>query len=205
MLWLKGQCISVSDGDTFRFLHQAHMFQSTRLEDFVRKKKEEEGGGAKLSESTLAVRVCTIDTPETAKFGQPGQPHGDAAKDHLSALLLDRKCEVRLLQADQYGRAVAEVRCRRPRCSLVPFLFRRTVYADEHMLAAGLAEVYRGQGATYGRRGKEHYEQLQEEAQRQRIGMWSSQTGGAANAPESAAEYKARMKEEKRQKQEEQP
>jgi micrococcal nuclease len=103
---LRGRCVSVSDGDTIRVLHTPTSFHGSRY------RNESE----KLSECTLAIRICTVDTPETAKFGKPGQPFGKEAHDFLSGLLQDQMVTCRLLQKDQYGRAVAEVSTR-PRWS----------------------------------------------------------------------------------------
>jgi hypothetical protein len=57
-----------SDGDTIRFLHTPTRFHPIDL----RKEQEE-----KASATALPIRICTIDTPETAKFGKSGQvrPH----------------------------------------------------------------------------------------------------------------------------------
>jgi micrococcal nuclease len=166
--WLRGRVVSVSDGDTFRFWHIPSPLHASKPDSKV-----------KLSEQTLPIRICTIDTPETAKFGKPGQPFGKDAKDYLSTLLLDKKCEIQLLTKDQYGRAVGRVR---RRCR-----FRYT-YVDEYMLNAGLAEVYLGNGAVYGSKGKDYYLELQDQAQKAKKGQWSQENR------ESAADYKARTK-----------
>ena len=62
-------------------------------------------------------------------------------------------------------------------------------YVDELMLQNGLAEVYLGGGAVYGRLGKEAYIKMQEKAKSNQIGIWSDPDR------ESAAEFKARTKE----------
>lgn len=167
--WLSGRVVSVSDGDTLRFWHVPTVFHSSKPDS-----------DAKLSEQTLSIRICTIDTPETAKFGKPGQPFGEDAKEHLSKLLLDKNCEIQLLTRDQYGRAVGQVRRR----TWLGF----TTYVDEYMLNAGFAEVYLGSGAVYGWKGKDFYLQLQERAQKAKKGQWSQKNR------ESAAEFKARTK-----------
>jgi micrococcal nuclease len=167
--WLRGRVVSVTDGDTVRVLHVPTLFHSAAVATTP----------TKLSDSTWSVRICTIDTPETAKFGKPGQPFGEQAKDHLQNLVLDRMVQIRLLERDQYGRAVAEIRRRR-------FLGLYYQYLDEAMLKAGLAEVYDGSGAVYGRLGKEAYLQLQTKAQGAKRGIWNVQDR------ESAANYKAR-------------
>jgi len=170
--WLRGRVVSVSDGDTVRFLHTPTWLHSSKL-------AEDE----KMSNVALPIRVCTIDTPETAKFGKPGQPYGEEAKECLENLVMDKIVHIRLLQKDQYGRAVAEVKA--------PGMFWMKTFADQHLLKAGLAEVYRGSGAVYGRLGKDAYIQMEEAAKNAKKGMWSQ-----GDKLESAAEYKARLKEE---------
>ena len=132
---LRGRVVSVSDGDTVRFYHApSRLFHSSTLDT-----------SQKMSDQALAIRLCTIDTPETAKFGKDGQPFGEEAKNYLKEMVDQKMVHIRLLTKDQYGRGVAELRTGR-----WPF---RT-YTDEQMLQAGLAEVYQGGGAVYGHRGK---------------------------------------------------
>ena len=169
--FLRGRVVSVSDGDTIRFLSAPTIFHSSRV-----------GKDEKMSEVALPIRICTIDTPETAKFGKPSQPFGDDAKAKLSGMIDDRIVNIRLLQKDQYGRAVAEVRS-----GFFPFY----KYMDGQMLKAGLAEVYLGGGAVYGFRGKDSYLEMQKKAKESKKGMWSLKDR------ETAAEFKARMKAEK--------
>jgi endonuclease YncB( thermonuclease family) len=114
--FLRGRVVSVSDGDTFRFLHLPTRFHSSHL------------GDRKMADVTLPIRICTIDTPETAKFGKQGQPFGDEAKDYLKAMIMDRIVNVKVLEKDQYGRGVAEVY--RPG----PFLGWPRKYIDQEML-----------------------------------------------------------------------
>lgn len=163
--WLRGRVVSVSDGDTFRLRHAPSILHSSRLPP-----------DEKLSTSTIPVRICTIDTPETAKFGKPGQLFGEEAKQYLTDLILDKTVKIRPLHRDQYGRVVAEV-YRWP-----------NIYPDVRLLKMGLAEVYQGSGAVHGRLGKEAYAALQKAAQ-QKKGIWSLQ-----GKRESASAYKARMK-----------
>ena len=162
--WMKGTVVSVSDGDTIRFVHRPTIFHSSSNYD---------------KEQRLALRLCTIDTPETAKFGKPGMAFGVEAKEHLESLCLDKTVKVKILQIDQYGRGVAEV---------VRPGFLWDTYMDEQMLKAGMAEVYLGSGAVYGRLGKDRYLQIMEKAKKQRIGIWSDLNR------ETAAEYKRRTK-----------
>ena len=176
---LPGRVVSVSDGDTIRFLHKPTIFHP----DALRKVK-----GEKASATALPIRLCTIDTPETKKFGKPGQPFGEEAKEYLKSLLENKTVRIRLLQKDQYGRAVAEVftsKVPRPLASVLPMLRN---YMDAQMLKKGLAEVYLGGGAVYGPLGKDEYLALQEKAKTSRKGIWS------LKKRESPAEYKKRTK-----------
>ena len=172
VMW--GRAVSVSDGDTIRFLHQPTRWHPAAL----RKKKKE-----KASETALPVRIATIDTPETPKFGKPGQPFGLEAKEALKALVGDGRIGLKILQPDQYGRAVGQVFVP-PK---IPWIGRPTM-VDEFMLKKGLAEVYTGGGAVYGPLGLDAYLELQEEAKEQKLGIWSQ------GKRESASEYKRRTK-----------
>lgn len=160
--WMRGTVVSVSDGDTIRFLHRPTIFHSSSNFD---------------KDHRLALRLCTIDTPETAKFGKAGQAFGEEAKERVKSLCLDKSVRVKILQIDQYGRGVAEV---------VRPGWVWNIYLDEAMLKAGLAEVYQGSGAVYGRKGKDGYLKLMEKAKSKGIGIWSDPER------ESAAEYKRR-------------
>jgi len=91
------------------------------------------------------------------------------------------------LHKDQYGRAVAQVYKRKPLWFVFPKK-KQNIYMDEQMLKEGLAEVYVGAGAVYGPLGKEEYIKLEEDARKQRIGIWS------LKKRESAAEFKKRSK-----------
>jgi micrococcal nuclease len=161
---IRGRVVSVSDGDTIRFLHVPTVFHSSRPQE-----------GQRKSELCLPIRLCSIDAPETAKFGKPGQPFGQEAKDYLSKLVDDKMIRIRLLQKDQYGRGVAQVFCGRKG-------------TDELLLQEGLAEVYLGMGAVYGPLGKDKYLELEEQAKKKKLGIWSQ------SKRESAAEFKKRTK-----------
>jgi len=167
---LRGKVVTVTDGDTLRFLHVPTIFHSTRIPK-----------GDKMSLVALPIRLNTIDAPETAKFGKPGQAFGIEAKETLHSLTLNKTIRIRLLRKDQFGRAVAEVRT-----GIWPF-YR---YMDEQMLRYGMAEVYQGGGAVYGSRGKKAYLGMEETARSNKLGMWSLEER------ESAADFKARMKAE---------
>ncbi|KAJ1619354.1 hypothetical protein T492DRAFT_1086281 [Pavlovales sp. CCMP2436] len=166
---IRGRVVRVADGDTIRLLHTPTWFSKSRLSQ-----------GDIHTGTSLQLRLCTVDAPETAHFGKPAQPFGEDAKAFVEGKLLDRMVSVRLLMKDQYGRAVASVvRNRWP--------FRSHI--SEELLRAGLAEVYRGGGAVYGPAGKAHYIALEAKAKHSRRGMWAQK-----GKIESAAEFKARTK-----------
>uniref|UniRef100_K3X2T6 TNase-like domain-containing protein n=1 Tax=Globisporangium ultimum (strain ATCC 200006 / CBS 805.95 / DAOM BR144) TaxID=431595 RepID=K3X2T6_GLOUD len=163
---IHAKAVSFSDGDTFRARHLP----------FWR------GAGAytgKMSEHTLQIRLAAIDTPETAKFGNPGQPFGDEAKKWLSDNLDGKKLTLTLLHKDQYSRAVCMV-------EYGHWPFRRN--ASEEILKVGLANVYRQAGAVYGGK-QERFEKLEAQAQKRKIGIWSQ-----GKKLETSSAYKARMK-----------
>lgn len=174
---LKGRAVSVSDGDTFRFYHTPTSFHKSTLD------KKTQG----LVDHTLLVRLCTIDTPETAKFGKPAQPFAEQAKQELKRLIEDRIVRVRLLTKDQYGRVVGQVMVP-PQGGPLLQLFRKKLYIEEVLLQAGLAEVYQGMGAAYGHKGKDYYLKLEHTARQSKQGQW------ALSQRESAADYKRRTK-----------
>ncbi|TMW62161.1 hypothetical protein Poli38472_009654 [Pythium oligandrum] len=163
---LSATSVSISDGDTFRARHLP----------FWR------GAGAykgKLSEHTLQIRLAGIDTPETPKFGNPGQPYGEEAKKWLADALDGKRLTLTLLHKDQYSRAVCMVHYGR-------WPFRKN--ASEEILKAGLGHVYRQAGAVYGGR-LVVMERLEAHAQKKKLGMWKQ-----GKKLESASEYKARLR-----------
>ncbi|KAL7563250.1 hypothetical protein ACA910_015741 [Epithemia clementina (nom. ined.)] len=176
---LVGRAVTVTDGDTIRFLHQPTPWHPSSLETT----KTGQNKKPKVSDVALPIRICTIDTPETAKFGKPGQPFGVEAKEALQQFLNHKKVYCRLLQKDQYNRAVAQVFVRSQ-------WLRRPRYVDEYLLKQGLAEVYRGGGAVYGPKGLDSYTAMEQTAKANQVGMWAQ-----GNQRESAADYKKRTKE----------
>ncbi|RLN54412.1 hypothetical protein BBJ28_00007791 [Nothophytophthora sp. Chile5] len=163
---INATAVNFSDGDTFRARHVP----------FLRGAGSYDG---KLSEHTLQIRLAGIDTPETPKFGNPGQPFGDDAKKWLTSALEGRKLTLTLLHKDQYARAVCMVQYGR-------WPFRRD--ASEEILKVGLGQVYRQAGAVYGGK-QETYEKLEEKARKKKRGIWSQ-----GSKMESSSDYKARMR-----------
>ena len=120
-----------------------------------------------LKDHTLAVRMYAIDTPETAKFGNPGQPYGDEATKFVEDKLLHKKINMKLLAKDRYGRALAVVTYEEN-----GFLFMKGRQADisEELVKKGLAVIYRQGGAQYDG-GIARWDKLEDTAKRQKIGI----------------------------------
>ena len=75
------------------------------------------------------VRLACIDTPELV--GKRAEPVlARAARDHLRGLVVGKKIGIRRINADRYGRTVAE-------------LFVGTTNVQQEMVATGHAEIYR--------------------------------------------------------------
>ena len=168
-----GQVVKVVDGDTVRIRHQPTPFSSAEF-------------SGNLKDETIMVRIAAVDCPETAKFGQEGQPFGDEAKEFATKAVLGKRVRVKALAKDRYDRLLGTVR-----------------YDDgiagekdlsEELLRRGLAVVYRQGGAQYDGR-KSEYEGLEKEAKQARRGLWSQKGGG-----ESPAEYKARNNKQQKKK-----
>ncbi|AAS53306.1 AFL066Cp [Eremothecium gossypii ATCC 10895] len=58
---------------------------------------------------TLSIRLCGVDAPERAHFGNSSQPLSEEAYKWLNKTLLGRFVWVKPLSTDQYGRCVAKV------------------------------------------------------------------------------------------------
>ena len=160
-----GQVVKVVDGDTVRIRHQPTPFSSAEF-------------SGNLKDETIMVRIAAVDSPETAKFGQEGQPFGEEAKQFATKAVLGKRVRVKALAKDRYDRLLGTVR------------YDHGIAGEkdlsEELLRRGLAVVYRQGGAQYDGR-KSEFEGLEREAKQARRGLWSQKGGG-----ESPAEYKAR-------------
>mmetsp|Transcript_63268 Transcript_63268/g.137643 ORF Transcript_63268/g.137643 Transcript_63268/m.137643 type:complete len:347 (+) Transcript_63268:58-1098(+) len=167
---IKGRVLSVADGDTLRIRHMPVLRRG-----FWAKRR--------LSDDTISVRIAGVDTPETAKLGNPGQPFGSEAKALTEKLVKGKVVHCKLLSRDQYNRVVCTVEYSSPR--LFPPRLRANL--SKELLKRGLAVVYRGGGAEYG--GHERsYERLEKTAKAAKRGVWSQENF------ETPAEYKAKNK-----------
>jgi micrococcal nuclease len=104
------------------------------------------------------IRLLGIDAPETPKGkGKPGQPYSRKSQHYLADLVLNRTVTLKVYGRDRYDRILAVVYCS-----------GREV--NRAMLAAGLAEVYRGR--TPEAFDKAPYLETEAHARRSKIGMW---------------------------------
>ena len=99
---------------------------------------------------TLKVRLSAIDAPEQRQAG------GSKAKQALSALCFGKDALVNVTQIDRYARSVGEVHC-------------DGKYANEEMVRAGMAWVYR----RYAKEGYDGLYAAEREARSIRQGLWA--------------------------------
>ena len=165
---LYGMVVKVLDGDTFRLRHMPTFFSDGKFKGL-------------LSEKTISVRIAAVDTPETAKFGQTGQPLGDVATEFTKSKLLNKKVAIKLLSRDKYNRIIASV-------TYDDFLFSKKDISEE-LLRNGLAVVYRQGNAQYGSQGIQKWNEIENYAKKRKLGVWSLGKGF-----ESPSEYKTRNK-----------
>lgn len=165
---LYGQVVKVVDGDTLRLRHLPGALSSAAFD-------------GNLKDQTIMVRIAAVDSPETAKFGQVGQPFGDVAKEFATNQVLNKKVRVKALAKDRYERLLGVV------------WYQDGVLGgekdlSEELLKQGLAVVYTGGGAQYDGRRSE-YERLEDTARRSKKGLWSQKDADR----ESPAEYKKKV------------
>ena len=167
---LYGQVVKVVDGDTLRMRHLPTSMSSGELPK-----------AGKLKDQTIMVRVAAVDSPETAKFGQDGQPFGDEAKEFTTRAVLNKRVKVKALAKDRYDRLLGVV-------TYDAGSFGGEKDLSEELLRQGLAVVYTQGGAQYDGR-REEFVNLEAEARKNKRGLWSQKNGG-----ESPADYKKKMK-----------
>ena len=108
------------------------------------------------------VRLQGIDAPEH------DQPFGDAARDHLSRLVLDREVGLEMTGKDKYGRLLGKLWVQPadcPRCG-------KTLDANLAMLTVGLAWWYRYYKDEQSPEDQGRYEFAEYEAKARRVGLW---------------------------------
>ena len=132
-----------------------------------------------------------MDAPETSKFGNPGQPFSQEAKDFLYTQVYNKMVKVKLLSKDQYSRVVGSVTSttREPRSKFLPFLTKKEESDwSLKLIERGYATLYTGGGAQYNDRREELIQKM-EHAKKNKLGVWS---GGEEYLDPAA--YKRAMK-----------
>eukprot|EP01041_Mallomonas_annulata_P005719 gene5719-11548_t len=163
---IDGKVLKVSDGDTYRIRHTPSIFSNGDVK-------------GPLTDRTIVVRIAAVDTPETAKFGNEGQPLGKKATEFAKSRLLNKKVSVKLLSKDQYGRVIGLV-------SYKEGIFTKDI--SEELLKNGLGVIYRQKGAQYGKEGYKKWESIEKAAKKKRVGIWGQEN------PELPSDYKKKVK-----------
>lgn len=114
--------------------------------------------------STLPVRLCGVDAPERAHFGNPAQPFSEEALIWLRYTILSKGVWIKPLSMDQYGRCVARVA-----------YWTWTGYKDLslEMVKRGLAVVYESKSYAEFDGKEKAYRRHERIARTQRRGLWS--------------------------------
>ena len=100
------------------------------------------------------IRLAGIDAPEKA------QPFGDRSKQSLSELVFDKQVVVESNKQDRYGRTVGKV--------LV-----NGMDANLAQVNTGMAWWYRDYAKEQSAADRRLYEQAEQQAQAQRLGLWA--------------------------------
>jgi micrococcal nuclease len=165
---VQGTIVKVIDGDTYKFYKKPGLLSfSSRPSD--------------PAKDTITIRIAGVDTPETPKFGQPGQRYGLEAKEYATKKLLGKSVKVKLLKKDQYNRVLGVVR--------YSDNFISSADISEELLKQGLATVYRQGGAQYDGR-LDVFTRLERDAIKAKKGIWKD---GEAKADLPSA-YKKKIK-----------
>ncbi|AQZ16556.1 LCL3 (YGL085W) [Zygosaccharomyces parabailii] len=127
---------------------------------------------------TISIRICGVDAPERAHFGNPAQPFSEEALIWLRHTLLGKCVWVKPLAVDQYNRCVARVEY---------WTWTGWKNVSMEMVKQGLAVVYESK-ATAEFDGEEKMYRLHEMiAKAQKKGLW------AQKHLETPGEYKRRI------------
>lgn len=109
-----GDVWRVIDGDTIRVRHRP-LFSRDSISTQNRK-----SFGRKISEHTISIRLAGVDCPETAKFGNGGQPFATEATEMTKRLVGGQKVKIKILSRDHYGRLVGSVTSKQTTMTMLP-------------------------------------------------------------------------------------
>jgi endonuclease YncB( thermonuclease family) len=153
---IKAIVVKITDGDTFRVRHVSRSRPNAEFE-------------GNLKDHTIAIRIAAVDAPETAKFGEEGQKHGEIAKNFVSERLMGKRVTIKLLARDQYSRVLGLVTYRDN--TILPNFLCSKKDISEQLLIHGLAAVYRQGGAQYDG-SIDRWNALEQKAIRAKRGIW---------------------------------
>ncbi|SCU93749.1 LANO_0E04698g1_1 [Lachancea nothofagi CBS 11611] len=118
----------------------------------------------KRSLPTISIRLCGVDAPERAHFGNAAQPFSEEALIWLRHTILGRTVSVKPLAIDQYNRCVAKVEF---------WTWTGWKNLSLEMVKNGLAVVYEGKTGAEFDSEEDIYVFHQALAKQQRKGLWS--------------------------------
>ncbi|SCU88466.1 LAMI_0D10198g1_1 [Lachancea mirantina] len=113
---------------------------------------------------TIAVRLCGVDAPERAHFGNAAQPYSEEALNWLRFTLLGRSVRIKPLSIDQYGRCVAKV-------NYWTWFGPKNVSLE--MIKRGLGIVYEGKTCREFDGEEDLYKYHEAAAKKHKRGVWS--------------------------------
>ncbi|CCH59348.1 hypothetical protein TBLA_0B05150 [Henningerozyma blattae CBS 6284] len=114
--------------------------------------------------STISVRICGVDAPERAHFGNKTQPFGDEALIWLSHTILNRYVYIKPLSVDQYNRCVSKV---------MYLTWSGWKNVSVEMVKQGLAIVYEGKLTAEFDGEEDIYRYHEAIAKANKRGVWS--------------------------------
>ncbi|EDO19416.1 hypothetical protein Kpol_1002p63 [Vanderwaltozyma polyspora DSM 70294] len=128
---------------------------------------------------TVPIRLCAIDAPERAHFGNTSQPYGDEALIWLRNRLLGKYVWVKPLSVDQYNRCVSKVVC---------WNWLGWQNISLQMVRQGLAVVYEGKTSAEFDREEFLYRFYERRSKAKKRGLWRQRV------IETPGEYKKKIK-----------
>ncbi|QLG75075.1 hypothetical protein HG535_0H04020 [Zygotorulaspora mrakii] len=128
--------------------------------------------------STISVRICGVDAPERAHFGNTAQPFSEEALNWLRYTLLGRNVWIKPLSVDQYNRCVARV---------AYWTWKGWKNVSLEMIEEGLAVVYESKTSAEFDGQERLYRRYETIAKSQKRGIWTQKNF------ETPGEYKRRL------------
>jgi len=109
------------------------------------------------------IRLASIDAPETGGRGRPGQPYGDAARQHLAGMIAGRTVKARCYEQDHYGRHVCDL------------MLDKDQTVNRRLVELGMAWANQQGKGKYLR--DKQLPELERQARQARRGLWQAAKG----------------------------